>query len=225
MKTSEASQNTVDDGLPVQARSPRRILVIIGTPLAETLGHALARSYVAAAREAGAEVAVIDLAVDPIPGHPRNPGELRVPRSDADIPLDPEVARYIEQLDWSQHVVVFFPQWWGTYPAALKALIDRVFLSGSAFARRPQGKLWDRLLTGRTARIVMTMDSPRLWNALRYRNAAEISLKNAIFSYTGIRTRGITRFASVRYQTPEKHRRWIDQMSSQGKRDATASRR
>lgn len=220
-----ASTTQADTSTPFPTNNGKRILVVIGTPLADTLGHALAKSYVTAARQEGAHVQVIDLATDPIPTHPTHAGELRVPRSSEDLPLAPDAARYIDQLEWSEHLVIFFPQWWGTYPAALKAFIDRVFLSGSAFSRRPQGKLWNRLLAGRSARIVMTMDSPRLWNAVRYRNAAEISLKNAIFSYTGIRTRGITRFASVRYQRSEKYQRWFDITAAHGRKDAKARRR
>jgi NAD(P)H dehydrogenase (quinone) len=200
-----------------------RILAVIGTPLRDSLTHALAASYVRAAREQGADVDVIDLAVDPIPAHPTSRGELRTPRDERDLPLDPDVADYIARVAAADHIVFFYPQWWGTYPAALKAFIDRVFLSGSAFRYRPTGKLWDPLLSGRTARIVMTMDSPRIWNRLRYRNAAETSLKNAIFAYCGVRTTGITRFAEVRHVSPEVRARWVDDMARIAGRDAAAS--
>ncbi|MDE0547405.1 NAD(P)H-dependent oxidoreductase [Microbacterium sp. C7(2022)] len=201
-----------------------RILVVIGTPIADSLTHSLAQSYATAAREAGAQVDVIDLATDPIPAHPTSRNELRAPRTDDDRPLDPDVADYVARVANADHLALFFPQWWGTYPAALKAFVDRVFLSGFAFRYRPTGKLWDPLLTGRTARIVMTMDSPRLWNALRYRHAAEISLKNAILSYCGIRTAGITRLAEVRHVSAATRERWVDSMGGLARRDAAASR-
>ena len=109
-----------------------RILVVIGTPFAGSLNHALAHSYADAARAAGAEVRLIDLARDAVPGHPSQRNEVRLPRTDADVPLAPEVAAYVADVDWADHLVFFFPQWWGSYPAALKTWIDRVFLSGFA---------------------------------------------------------------------------------------------
>ena len=203
----------------------RRILVVVGTPLPDTLIHALADGYLAGAREAGADVRVIDLARDPIPDHPRVRGQLRVPRTDADIPLDPEVARYLDDVRWADHLVILHPQWWGTVPAALKAFIDRVFLSGGTFRYRERSALSERLLAGRTARIVMTMDSPRVWNRLVYRNAAETSLTRATLGYCGVKTIGVTRFGSVRFSDDTARAAWLDRLRALGAKDAAATRR
>ncbi|HYP72960.1 MAG TPA: NAD(P)H-dependent oxidoreductase [Microbacterium sp.] len=200
-----------------------RILVVIGTPIAGSLNHSLAASYIDAARAGGAEVRVIDLANDPIPAHPTSRDELRMPRTDADRPLDPEVAAYIDDVRWADRLVFFHPQWWGTYPAALKAFIDRVFLSGFAFRYRERSALSERLLAGRTARIVMTMDSPRAWNRLVYRNAAETSMTKAILSYCGVRTTGITRFTPVRFAVETARADWVAQTAKLGARDAAAT--
>ncbi|BDV29950.1 NAD(P)H-dependent oxidoreductase [Microbacterium terricola] len=201
----------------------RRILVIIGTPLPTTLTHALATAYIERARVGGADVRVIDLAEDPIPGHPTSRDQLRAPRTADDRQLDPEVAAYLGDVQWAEHVALFFPQWWGTYPAALKAFIDRVFLSNAAFRYRERSAISDRLLTGRTARLVMTMDSPRFWNRLVYRNAAETSLTKAILGYCGIRTTGITRFTPVRFSETEARAGWVAKAAQHGATDATAS--
>lgn len=203
----------------------RRILVVVGTPLSGTLIHALTDAYLVGAREAGADVRVIDLARDPIPDHPRARGQLRVPRTDADIPLDPEVARYLDDVRWADHLVILHPQWWGTVPAALKAFIDRVFLSGGTFRYRERSALSERLLAGRTARIVMTMDSPRVWNRLVYRNAAETSLARATLGYCGVKTIGVTRFGSVRFSDDAARGAWLDRLRALGAKDAASSRR
>jgi len=202
-----------------------RILVIVGTPIADSLNHALAAEYTAAARAGGTEVRVIDLAVDPIPAHPRHRDELRAPRSDADRPLDADVARYIDDVRWAEHIVIVHPQWWGTAPAALKAFIDRVFLSGFAFRYRDRTAISDKLLAGRTARLIMTMDSPRAWNRLAYRNAAETSLTRATLGYCGIATVGITRFTPVRFSSADARTRWLAQVAALGTRDAAGTRR
>lgn len=201
-----------------------RILVVIGTPIDQTLTHALATAYTTAAREGGAEVRVIDLARDTVPGHPTHRDSLRMPRSPDDRPLEPAVAGYIADVEWADHIAFFYPQWWGTYPAALKAFIDAVFLSGSAFRYRAQGKLWDKLLIGRTARLVMTMDSPRAWNRVMYRNAAETSLTHAVLGYCGIKTVGVTRLAEVRHRDSATREGWVRRAHRLGAKDAATVR-
>ena len=205
----------------------RRLLVIVGTPLPDTLTHALAESYVSSARAAGAEVRLIDLAHDPIPDHPRTRDQLRAPRVGRtdDLPLDPDVARYLDDLFWADHIAIFHPQWWGTVPAALKAFIDRVFLSNATFRYRERSALSDRLLAGRTARIVMTMDSPRFWNRVVYRGAAEASLSRATLGYCGVRTVGIARFTPVRFSDGTARRGWIERVARHGNTDAASRRR
>ena len=200
--------------------SPARILVVIGHPIADSLSHALARSYADAAREGGADVRVVDLAHDPVPGHPSARAELRYPRSGADTPLPAAVSAQTDDVAWADHLVFFFPQWWGSYPAALKSYIDRVFLAGFAFRYRPTGRLWDKLLTGRTARIVMTMDSPVPWNAWVYRDAAIRQLRNATLEYCGVKVRGVTRLSEVRHRTDADRERWVRGMASFGATDA-----
>ncbi|MCT9818848.1 NAD(P)H-dependent oxidoreductase [Microbacterium sp. W1N] len=196
-----------------------RILVVIGTPLPDTYTHALAASYIRSAREAGADVRVVDLANDPIPAHPRSRDQLRAPRDGNDLPLDADVAAYLDDVRWAQHLVFFHPQWWGTMPAALKAFIDRVFLSGATFRYREGTALPERLLTGRTARVVMTMDSPRWWNRVVYRGAAEASLTRATLGYCGVRTLGITRLTPIRLGDRARRERWLDQVGALGARD------
>lgn len=202
------------------ASTAPRILVIIGTPLPHTLNHSLALAYVEAARAGGAHVEVIDLSHDPIPDHPRERNELRAPRDDGDVPLDPDVARYIAAVDRAHHLVFFFPQWWGGAPAALKAWIDRVLLAGFAYRYRTRGKSWDRLLAGLTARIVMTSDSPRWWTRLVYRDSPIRALRTATLWYCGIATVGTTQLSEVRHSSPERLGRAVTRMEKLGAADA-----
>ncbi|QNO38370.1 NAD(P)H-dependent oxidoreductase [Protaetiibacter sp. SSC-01] len=210
-----------DTGTATTNHDPRRILVVIGHPIAGSLNHALAAAYVEHARPA-AEVRVHDLAAIRIP-HTDAREQLRAWDGDT-TPLEPVVRELIDDLVWAEHVVILFPQWWGTYPAALKAYLDRVVLSGVAFRYRT-GQIPRRLLAGRTARILMTADGPAWWNRMRYRNAAETSLARATLEYCGIRVRGITRFMKVRFSTPEQRAGWIREAGRLGARDAAHARR
>ena len=97
--------------------------------------------------------------------------------------------------------------------------LDRVVLSGVTFRNR-RGLLPLRMLTGRTARLLMTADGPAWWNRMRYRNAAETSLARATFEYCGVRMTGITRFMKVRFSTPGRRAGWIARAAALGARDA-----
>jgi NAD(P)H dehydrogenase (quinone) len=71
---------------------------------------------------------------------------------------EPDLARLREAIDASAHVAWFFPTWWAGLPAALKGLVDRLFLPKVSF--RYEGGLPRGLLKGRSSRYVATMDSP-----------------------------------------------------------------
>ncbi|MBA3022019.1 NAD(P)H-dependent oxidoreductase [Propionicimonas sp.] len=196
--------------------SPRRILVVVGHPIAGSLNHELARSYASAAEAAGGEVRVRDLAEEP-PAYPVSREQLRAHVTELGH-LEVGVAEDIADLRWAEHVVIFFPQWWGTYPAVLKNWIDRTFLSGVVF-RYGAGLRWEKLLSGRTARLVMTHDSPGFYNLLAYHDAAIVSLRAATLGYCGIKTVGVTRFNPVRGSVATAREKWLSRVAGLGSAD------
>lgn len=196
-------------------------LVIVGHPLTGSFTRALADSYAEAARAGGADVRILDLATTSFPHDPESRDELRARDSRDHLPA--VIRDLIADVEWADHLVVVYPQWWGTYPAVLKAFIDRVFLSGVSF-RYGKGPISERLWAGKTARIVMVMDSPRFWNRLVYRNASETALSRATFGYCGVKTVGITRFTPVRFSTLEKRQGWLRQVAALGRTDAARGR-
>lgn len=197
-----------------------KILVVIGHPIQRSFNHALADAYVTSARANGAEVDVIDLATDATPDHPRQRGDVRLPRADGPGEVDVHVRDYAERLRDADHIALFYPMWWGTYPAVLKQFFDRVLLSGDAYASRGDSSSWVRGLRGRTARIVHTADSPRLFTRLAYRDSSISSVKTATLWYTGIRTIGVRYLAPVRNSSPERRQRWLDRIARDGAADA-----
>ena len=45
-------------------------------------------------------------------------------------------------------------------PALMKGFLDRVLLPGFAFKKREGSVWWDKYLTGKTARLICTLDQP-----------------------------------------------------------------
>ncbi len=197
-----------------------RILVVLGHPRSASLCGALADSYADGARAAGADVTVLRLGDTDFDLASREGSHLRWQGKAQTPAREPDVDRMIDLLRDADHLVLVFPQWWGTYPAILKAWIDRVFLSQFVYAYRPNSQFWDKRLAGRTARVIMTLDGPTWWDTLQYRKAALRSLTHAVLGYTGVKTVGTTRFAQVRHSSPEKRAGWLARVERLGRKDA-----
>ena len=77
-------------------------------------------------------------------------------------PLEPDIIRQQELIQWCEHLVVVSPNWWWSAPALLKGYIDRVFLPGFAMRYHRRFPYVHPLLTGRSARVLYTQNSPWL---------------------------------------------------------------
>lgn len=198
----------------------RNITLIIGHPRPGSFNHGLADAYAASARASGADVRVIDLATTEFDLSTADLNELQVAGPDDLDRLGPAIAVMVRDVLWADHLVFVHPVWWGTYPAVLKGFIDRVFVSGIVFKYRARGQGWDRLLKGKTARLVYTMDAPGWFNRIKYRRASEQSLRNPLLWYCGVKTIGATAFSPVRGSTQERRERWLENAASLGTIDA-----
>jgi putative NADPH-quinone reductase len=72
-------------------------------------------------------------------------------------------------ITWAEHLTLVYPIWWGGIPALLKGFFDRVFLPGFAFKYRKGSPFPDKLLKGRTAHLLVTMDTPPWYYRWVYR--------------------------------------------------------
>ena len=76
-------------------------------------------------------------------------------------PLESCLEAFTNALLWADHLVLIAPIWWGSVPAKLKGLFDRVFLPGVTFKFEQNSLLPTPLLTDKTARVILTMDTPQ----------------------------------------------------------------
>jgi putative NADPH-quinone reductase len=184
-----------------------QILVILGHPSSDSLCGAIARRY---AEGSGAEVLVLGSL---------NFDALADPRRVAD--LEPDLLRAQERILGARHLVFVYPLWWGSVPALFKGFIDRTFTSGFAF-RYHDGKLMpERLLSGRTARIIMTMDSPRWWHRLVYRQSGTSWLKWATLWFSGVDVTGVNTFTPIRMSTQAQREAVLNRAAALGMRDSS----
>jgi putative NADPH-quinone reductase len=120
----------------------------------------------------------------------------------------------------ADHLVIIYPNWWSTYPALLKGFIDRVFLPNFAFKYLENSPIPAKLLKGKTARIIVTMDTPKWYYWLIYRSPGHNSMKKGILEFSGISPVKITAFAVVKSSTVAKRKKWLDVVEALGNKQA-----
>jgi putative NADPH-quinone reductase len=170
---------------------PQRIFILNGHPGPGSITRQAMDRYAAAALAAGHEVRLAqlsDLNFDPDRG---------VAGYANAKPLEPVLEQALEDLEWCSHFVLAFPLWWGGFPAKLKGWIDRVFVNGRTFTteRTTSIGLPAPLLEGRSARVLITSDTPRSFLWLAYRDAILHQLKGQILGFCGFKPVKITFFA------------------------------
>lgn len=188
----------------------KKVLIILGHPNKETFGGSLANSYKQGALNSGAEVKELflaDLSFDPI---------LHLGYKEIQA-LEPDLIHAQELIKWAEHIVFIYPIWWGTMPALLKGFLDRVFLPGFAFKYRQNSPFWDKYLTGKSARMIVTMDAPAWYNYWINGNAGPKAMKKATLEFCGINPVKVTTIGSVRFLKPDQAKNWLQKTEKLGK--------
>jgi 1,4-dihydroxy-2-naphthoate octaprenyltransferase len=188
---------------------PLRVLVIVGHPRRDSFGGALAEAYAEGAREAGTSVEVLYL------------GELsfdvNYPLEREDAAEEPDLQRARALVSWADHLVFVFPNWWGTMPALLKGFVDRIFKPGYAFRMHDDGS-WDKLLKGKSAHLINTMDTPGWVYRWIYSSPGIKALKLATLQFCGVKPVRVTSFGTVFDSTPARRAAWLTAARSEGLR-------
>jgi putative NADPH-quinone reductase len=132
-------------------------------------------------------------------------------------PPEPDLEAALAAIAAAEHVVLVSPMWWGGLPAKAKGLFDRAFLPGRAFDPRiRRGGLPKPLFAGRTARLVLTSDTPTLWFRLLYGQAMRRQVERQILSFCGLKPQGFTHFSPVEHSTDAIRARWLDRARAIG---------
>jgi putative NADPH-quinone reductase len=100
--------------------------------------------------------------------------------------LPPGLIDSQQQIQWAEHIVIFFPLWLGDMPALLKAFLEQVARPGFAFTEKDGNPFGIKGLKGRSARVVATMGMPAAVYRLFYRAHSLRSLERNILGFVGI---------------------------------------
>ena len=112
--------------------------------------------------------------------------------------LEPDLQKLQEEFRWSEHLVLIYPNWWSTMPAVLKGLFDRFLLPGFAFRMKKDGAYgWTPLLTGRSARVIITMDAPPLISRFLFGDNVN-EIRDGILEFCGFHPVRVSKFGPIK---------------------------
>jgi putative NADPH-quinone reductase len=160
-------------------KTARNILVLNGhpDPQARGLCPALCDAYAQGAQEGGHTLRRLDVARLDF-GFLHSQAEFEKGSAPAAI------AAAQADLLWANHLVLVYPMWLGDMPAIMKAFFEQTLRPGFAFTNRPSG-FPIRHLTGRSARIIVTMGMPTTVYRWFFFAHGLRNLKRNILGFTG----------------------------------------
>ena len=180
----------------------KKITIINGHPNKESLCFGIVEAYNKGAQSTGAEVREITLAEMSFNANLQYGYQKR-------IELEPDLLKAIEDIKWADHLVWVHPVWWGGVPALLKGFIDRTFLPSIMYQYRENSMLWDKLLKGKTAHIITTLDQPGWYYRLMYGRPSVNQLKRSTLQFCGVSPVKVTYMGIIRNSTDVQRAKWI----------------
>lgn len=189
----------------------KRITIIQGHPDAQArhFCHALADEYAKGAEDGGHEVRRIEVATLDVPF-------LRA-KEDFEKGTPSEVIKQAQDaIRWADHLVILYPLWLGSMPALLKAFFEQVFRPGFAFLYQESGGMAKKLLTGKSARIVVTMGMPAFVYRWFFLAHSLKSLERNILGFCGIGPIRSTLIGAIEGMDEKQRLRWLDEMRGLG---------
>ncbi|SDU13956.1 NAD(P)H-dependent oxidoreductase [Halopseudomonas salegens] len=180
----------------------RRILLVVGHPSAQSYGSALAEAYAEEAIRSGHQVRWLrldQLAFDPLLHDGYRSEQV----------LEPDLQAAQDWMLWADHLVFVYPVWWGSTPALMKGFLDRTFLPGFAFRYVADKQFPQQLLKGRSAHLLITMDTPPWYFRWVYGAPAVRQMKVTTLEFCGIRPVRSLLMGPILGSTPAQRDRWL----------------
>ncbi|MDR2221839.1 MAG: NAD(P)H-dependent oxidoreductase [Flavobacteriaceae bacterium] len=187
----------------------KKIVVINGHPNPDSFNFGMVEAYIKGAKASGAvirELTIAKMSFDP---------NLRYGYQKR-MELEPDLLAAFEDIKWADHLVWVHPVWWGGLPALLKGFIDRLFLPGFTYQYRPNSMLWDKLLKGKTAHIITSLDQPGWYYRLMYGRPSVNQLKKSTLEFCGVSPVQVTYVGIIRNSKAEQRTKWLQQVERLG---------
>jgi len=186
-----------------------KILIINGHPDKESFNFGLSDAYKKGVKNSTAEVKEINIRELEF-----NPNLQFGYRKRTELESDLIEAQKL--IKWADHLVWVYPVWWGSVPAIMKGFIDRVFLPGFAFKKREGSVWWDKFLTGKTSRIICTLDQPAWYYKWINRNPSTNAMKKLTMQFVGVKKVRVTTIGPLRLSKEAFRNKWLRKVEKLG---------
>lgn len=189
----------------------KKIVIINGHPNKESFNFALAEAYKKGAEQSNAAISTITIA------------ELNFNPNLAfgyqkRMEIEPDLQAAWQKIKEADHLVWVHPVWWGGLPAITKGFIDRVFLPGLAFRYRENSVWWDKLLKGKTAHIITTLDQPGWYYRLVYGRPSVNQLKKTVLEFCGVKPVRVSYVGIIKTSEKAQREKWLQQVFEMGRK-------
>lgn len=77
---------------------------------------------------------------------------------------------------------------------------------------------WDKLLTGKTAHIITTLDQPSWYYRIFYGRPSIDQLRRSTLEFCGIKPVKVTYIGIIKNSKDEQRKKWIEKVYSLGKK-------
>lgn len=189
----------------------KKILIINGHPNKESFNFGLVAAYKKGALQAGAQVKEIVIAELYFNPNLQFGYQKRTEQ-------EPDLIEAWEKIKWADHMVWVHPVWWGGLPSITKGFIDRLFLPGFAFQYRENSMFWDKLLKGKTAHIITTLDQPGWYYRLVYGRPSVNQLKKSTLEFCGVKPVKVTYIGIIKNSKEAARKKWLEKVEKLGLR-------
>ena len=190
----------------------KKILIINGHPNTSSFNFAIAEAYKNGALQSGSEVAIITIANLNFNPNLQFGYQKRTE-------LEPDLVESWKKIQDAHHLVWIHPVWWGGLPAITKGFIDRLFLPGMTFQYRENSVWWDKLLKGKTAHIITTLDQPSWYYRFFYGRPSVNQLKKATLEFCGIKPVKVSYIGIVKTADEFQREKWLKKVFDFGLRN------
>ena len=184
-----------------------KVLVILGSPDAQSFNAAIFDTYVKNIDRQKNEVQTLNLSkmkFDPV---------LRYGYRQRMNP-DAEIEHSQELIKWAEKIVFIYPIWWSSMPSLLKGWLDRVLTPG--FAYNTQHTTSVKHLSGRTAELFMTCDAPAFY--YRWMTPTPVRLmRQHILERCGIKTQRVQILGKARKISDTQRKKWLNRIATWAK--------
>ncbi|MDO6758720.1 NAD(P)H-dependent oxidoreductase [Tamlana sp. 2_MG-2023] len=187
----------------------KHVLIINGHPDKESFNYALSEAYKKGVNKTDSILSQINIAE--LEFNPNLQFGYRKRTA-----LEPDLVDAIDKIKQADHIVWVFPVWWYSYPALMKGFIDRTFLPGITYQLIDGKPFPEKLLKGKSARLIITADTPKWYDFLIMKRPAINQFKKGTLQFCGINPVKVTYISTIKSSSSVFRKKWLEKIALLG---------